>query len=242
MAHRIQPHGSGCPVHKKQLLPLLVVWASPRKKRNQEQHALNGNTSPSVAGSPPRSARQRVHIANDDVLEPTLVLPATALDAVANEPGRLHTDLEARLERLFARGMELAGTLVCPKVDVQEMGIVAATEAHRQHILTVEPDWHNRPVMMQLALGALAVCNRRPSDCTPVEEVNTLWALEVNSHFRGHKGVLFSHHGFSWQGVFSSSTLRRAKAKNDGAGRSLPQIAGPPRGVTVTRFCVEWWL
>ena len=42
---------SGCPVHKKQLLPVLVVWAPPRKKRNQEQHALTGNTSASAASS-----------------------------------------------------------------------------------------------------------------------------------------------------------------------------------------------
>ena len=32
--HRIQSRGSGCPVHKKQLLPVLVVWAPPRKKRS----------------------------------------------------------------------------------------------------------------------------------------------------------------------------------------------------------------
>ena len=43
---RPRSRGSGCPVHKKQLLPVLVVWAPPRKKRNQE-HALKGNTSAS---------------------------------------------------------------------------------------------------------------------------------------------------------------------------------------------------
>ena len=42
---------SGCPVHEKQLLPVLVVWAPPRKKRNEEQHALNGSTSASAASS-----------------------------------------------------------------------------------------------------------------------------------------------------------------------------------------------
>ena len=30
---RVRSRGSGCPVHKKQLLPVLVVWAPPRKKR-----------------------------------------------------------------------------------------------------------------------------------------------------------------------------------------------------------------
>ena len=35
--HRVRSRGSGCPVHKKQLLPVLVVWAPPRKKRDQER-------------------------------------------------------------------------------------------------------------------------------------------------------------------------------------------------------------
>ena len=75
------------------------------------------------------------------------------------------------------RSRQLAGTIIRSEVDTLEMGIVAATEAHRRHILTMVPDQHNRPVIMQLALGALAVYNLRPSDCTPVEDVNILWAL-----------------------------------------------------------------
>ena len=51
MDHGVRPRGLGCPVHMKQLLPVVVVWAPPRKKRNQEQHALNGNTSASAASS-----------------------------------------------------------------------------------------------------------------------------------------------------------------------------------------------
>ena len=74
VAHRVRPRELGCPVRKRQSLPLLVVYAPPRKKGNQEQHALNGNTSPSAARSPPRSVRQRVDLANDDDMEPTLVL------------------------------------------------------------------------------------------------------------------------------------------------------------------------
>ena len=49
--HRVRSRGSGYPVHKKHLLPVLVVSAPPRKKHNQEQHALNGNTSASAASS-----------------------------------------------------------------------------------------------------------------------------------------------------------------------------------------------
>ena len=49
--HRVRSRGPGCPVQKKQLLPVLVVWAPPRKKRNQEQHALTANTSASAASS-----------------------------------------------------------------------------------------------------------------------------------------------------------------------------------------------
>ena len=64
------------------------------------------------------------------------------------------------------------------------MGIVAATEAHRRHTLAMVPNCHNRPVITQLALGALAMYNLRPSDHTPVEEVNILWALEGGLHVR----------------------------------------------------------
>ena len=63
------------------------------------------------------------------------------------------------------------------------------------------PDWHNRPVIVQLALGVLAVYNLRPSDYTPVEEVNILWALEGGLHFVPST---------AYQG------------EDDGAGRSLP--------------------
>ena len=139
----------------KSSCPVLVVWAPPRKKSNQEHHALNGNTSPSAAGSLSRSVRQRVDFANDDDLKPALVLPATAPGAAADGPGRPHTDLGARLERLLTRGRELAGTLTRTEVDILEMGIVAATEAHRRHILTMVPDWHNRPVIMQLDIRSL---------------------------------------------------------------------------------------
>ena len=68
---------------------------------------------------------------------------------------------------------------------------------------------------MQLALGA-AMYNLRPSEYTPVEEVNILWALEGGLHIPVHNGVLFTHHRFPWRTfelVFSSSALRRIKAK-----------------------------
>ena len=100
--------------------------------------SANGTTSPSAAGSPPRSVRQRVDLPNDEDQEPTLVLPATAPGAAADGPGRPHTDLEARLTSLH-RGRALAGTLVRPEVDILEMNIVATTEVHRRHILTIVP-------------------------------------------------------------------------------------------------------
>ena len=135
VAHRVRPRESGCSIHKKQLLPVLVVLATPRKKRNQKQHALTGNTSPSAAGSPPRSVRQRVDLANDDDLEPR---------------------------------QRVGGHPYPPEGD----------------ILTMVPDWHNRPVIMQLSFCALAGCNLRPSDYTPVEGVNVVWALEGGLHTR----------------------------------------------------------
>ena len=87
VAHRVRPGESGCPIHKKQLLPVLVVWAPPRKKRNQEQHTLNGSTSPSADGSPLRSVRQRVDLRQR----------RRALGAAADRPrSSLGTSLHAR--------------------------------------------------------------------------------------------------------------------------------------------------
>ena len=46
--------------------------------------------------------------------------------------------------------------------------------------------------------------------------MNVLWALEGVLHKRAHNGVLFTYHKFSlrtFKGVFSSSALRRTKAK-----------------------------
>ena len=49
-----------------------------------------------------------------------------------------------------------------------------------------------------------------------MEEVNVLWSLEGDSFFGAHGGVLFTYHGYSWrkfEGIFSSSALRRIKGK-----------------------------
>ena len=58
VAHRVRPRESGCPIHKKHLLPVLVVWAPPRKKGNQ-QHTLNGNTSAAGAVTRDTDGRSR---------------------------------------------------------------------------------------------------------------------------------------------------------------------------------------
>ena len=86
------------------------------------------------------------------------------------------------------------------------------------------PDWHKRPVFMQVALGAPAVYKMRASDCTPVEDVNILWALEGGLHVWAHNGVLFTYHGFSWR-TFEGVSHRSSayQGEDDGAGRSLPQ-------------------
>ena len=148
-------------------------------------------------------------------------MPATAPGAAANEPGRPHTDLEACMERL----LDLAGTLVRPEVNIREMGIVAATEAHRRHVLTMVPGWHNRPVTMQSALGALAVYNLRRSDYTPVEEVNILWALEGGLHVRANNGGLFTKPRVLLADLRRGFLVVRFTAyqgEDEGAGRSLP--------------------
>ena len=198
MARRTKPAEPGCPVRRRNLLPVLN-WHKSRKEVNRELHAMNGNTSSSVAPSHARNVRPRVDSANDDDLNlslaPTIVVPPTmprgadlslSLDPNAqpypvladddgtgalfedpavhtppldrpagSQPAHTHTALEDRLERLFAQGRDLASSLVRPEENIDEMGIVAATETLKRYILTSVPAWQNRPIMLQVALGAL---------------------------------------------------------------------------------------
>ena len=48
MARRTKPAESGCPVRRRKLLPVLN-WHRQRQEVNWELHAMNGNTSSSVA-------------------------------------------------------------------------------------------------------------------------------------------------------------------------------------------------
>ena len=222
MAHRIEPRESGCPVHK-QLLPVVVVWAPSRKKRNQQQHALNGNTFSPGRRVTLRSVRQCVHIANDDDLEPTMVLPTTALDAAVNEPVRLHNDLEARLERLFTRGQGLACTLIRPEDDVQDgdrRGHRCAQTAHPYGGTRLAQQARNAPTRIGRARSVLPL----PSDYTPIEEVNILCSFDGNSYTRAHNGVLFTTTGFPGKAAKGFLVVRSAacQGQNDGAARSLP--------------------
>ena len=159
-------------------------------------------------------------------------VPATVVHAPTS--AHQYMGIEERLETLFARGEELATTLVRPDESIDDMGLVAATKALKRHILSLVPAWHNRPVMLEIALGALAVFHLRPSDYTPVEEVNILWALEGNSIIRARGGVLYTYHGFSWrkfEGVFSSSALRRIKRKMMALEVFTVKLARPPRAI-----------
>ena len=175
----------------------------------------------------------------------TLVIPATAPAGVDDATVRSHTVTECRLERLFTRGQEFAGTLIRPEVDTEKMGVVASTEAHKRHILAMVPDWLGMPVVLELAFGALAVCHLRASDYTPVEEMNILYALGRNSHMRAHIGVLFTNLGCSWrttfEGIFSSSALRRVKAKMI-ALEGFSANWEAPRCAAVISSCGVWLL
>ena len=133
------------------------------------------------------SAQPALDMADDDDLD------ALFLATMVGAPTSVHQrSIEDRLESLFSRGWDLANTLVRPEENIDDMGSVAATEALKRQILSLVPAWHNR----QVALGALAVFHSRPTDHTPVEEVNLLWALEGNSFIRAHGVVLFTYHGF----------------------------------------------
>ena len=130
MARRTKPAEPGCPVRRRNLLPVLN-WHRSRKEVNRELHAMKGNTSSSVAPSHARNVIQRVDPANDDDMDlslaPTIVVPlpfgagptpnrvqswpmTTArvpywrTQPVGSQPARTHTALEDRLECLFAQG------------------------------------------------------------------------------------------------------------------------------------------
>ena len=161
---------------------------------------------------------------------------------MGSQPAHTHTALEDHLERLFAQGRDLASSLVRPEENIDEMGIVAATETLKRYILTSVPAGQNRPIMLQVALGALAVCDLRPSGYTPVEEVNVLWSLEGNSFLRAHGGVLFTYHGYTWRKfelIFSSSALRRIKGKMmalEGLFRKIGDATARDRDSIISRI------
>ena len=62
-------------------------------------------------------------------------VPATVVHAPTS--AHQHAEIEERLETLFARGEELATTLVRPDESIDDMGIVAATKALKRHILSL---------------------------------------------------------------------------------------------------------
>ena len=77
---------------------------------------------------------------------------------------------------------------------------------------------------MQLALGALAVYNLRPSDHTPVEEVNILWVLEG-----GLQWALFTKPRVLLADLRRGFLVVRSTAyqgEDGGPGRSLPSTGG----------------
>ena len=76
VGRRVRARESGCAIHKKAVAPGPRCLGATAEEGPPGAHALNGNTS--AAGSPPRSVRKRGDLANDDDLEPTLVLPRTA--------------------------------------------------------------------------------------------------------------------------------------------------------------------
>ena len=114
------------------------------------------------------NAQPVLDMAGDDDMG--ALFPATKVGAPTSVHQR--TETEDGLEGLFSRGRELANTLVRPEGNIDDMGIVAATEALKRHILSLFAVWHDRPMMLQVALGALAVFHLRPS---PMEEVSVLW-------------------------------------------------------------------
>ncbi len=75
------------------------------------------------------NARPGPVLADDDGAGALFEVHAPPLDhRVGCQPAHTHSALEDRLERLFAQGRDLASSLVRPEENIDEMGIVAATE------------------------------------------------------------------------------------------------------------------
>ena len=64
------------------------------------------------------------------------------------------TEIEGPLESLFSRERELASTLVRHEENIDDMGIVAATQALKKHILSLVPLWHGRTNCAACGLGS----------------------------------------------------------------------------------------
>ena len=126
------------------------------------------------------------------------MLPACALGAAADWPGRPRTDLEARLERLFTRGRKLAGTLI--RLEGRHSG-----DGHRPghgSAQTAHPDDGSR-----LAQQARyhAARTRRARSVQPET---------IGSHAgRGGEHPLGSRRGLAHTGPQWCTLLRRIKAK-----------------------------
>ena len=154
--------------------------------------------------------------------------------AAADEPGRPHTDLEARLERLFVRGREMAGTLVRPEVDILQIWKVAP---HRS-AQTPRPDDGS-----QLAQQACCQASRIGRARCAQPETSGLHAGPGTSTSSGalegnaHTGTTMVC-SLPTMGSPGGPSMGFSRRPLFGVSRRRCVNWGPPRRVTVTRRMV----
>ena len=133
-----------------------------------------------------------LEMADDDGMDVlsahTLVVAPTLAHRVVSQPVHPHTEIEYRLE-----GRAPSCTL---KIISMTRASLRSQEALKRHILSLVPVWHNKPVMLQVALGTLAVFHLRPSFLHACGGVERLVAVSY-SHttvFRCANSKTFSLH------------------------------------------------
>ena len=222
----VVPHVTVRPLRRSRHLR---EWAR-RERRSQTRHCgaqVLSSVRPSSCGPSQTSAVSGLLRKKGRGCPSRFAVPpaSTAPGAAADGPERPHTDLEARLERLFTRGRELAGTLSGPRSKSWRWASSRSSKRTDGNILTMVPDWHNRPVVMQLAFW-------RARRVQP--ETTGLLAGRGGEHpLCSRRGL--AHTGPQWCALHLPrvllADLRRGflvvrstayQGEDDGAGRSLP--------------------
>ena len=135
------------------LHPQKAVALGPRRLDATAEEAQPGATRPAREHVRPRAPGLLLGASDSELTSPTRTTWNRRWCSLRPRRVLPRTDLEARLERLFTRGRELAGRLIRPEVDILT-GLLSRSSHWARSSSRGHPDY------------------------TPVEEVNILWAPE----------------------------------------------------------------